>query len=101
MIDKVPPSGGTVDIMDLYYRMTIDVTTDFLLGHSVNSLEYPQAEFVKAFNEVQRFQMLVTVLVYVHARLFPRRLQTSDTDIFCVAHSRRLSHGGNICVASA
>lgn len=37
-IGKLPASGQTVDVMDLFYRMTLDVTTDFLLGGSVNSL---------------------------------------------------------------
>jgi cytochrome P450 len=39
MIDLLPPDGVTVDILDLLYRMTLDVTTDFLLGASVNSLQ--------------------------------------------------------------
>jgi cytochrome P450 len=39
LMSKLPPAGQTVDIMDLFYRMTLDVTTDFLLGASVNSLE--------------------------------------------------------------
>lgn len=38
LITKLPPQGQTVDIMDLLYRMTLDVTTDFLLGASVDSL---------------------------------------------------------------
>ena len=38
LISKLPASGQTVDVMDLFYRMTLDVTTDFLLGESVNSL---------------------------------------------------------------
>lgn len=38
MMARFPASGVTFDIMDLFYRMTLDVTTDFLLGHSVNSL---------------------------------------------------------------
>jgi cytochrome P450 len=38
LISKLPASGQTVDVMDLFYRMTLDVTTDFLLGGSVNSL---------------------------------------------------------------
>lgn len=41
--------GEPFDIMDLFYRMTLDVTTEFLLGHGINSLKNPQAEFVKAF----------------------------------------------------
>lgn len=39
LISKLPPSGQTVDICDLFYRMTLDVTTDYLLGASVNSLD--------------------------------------------------------------
>lgn len=38
LLDKLPPAGQTVDMMDLFYRMTLDVTTDFLLGGSVGSL---------------------------------------------------------------
>lgn len=38
MISLMPKSGQTVEMMDLFYRMTLDVTTDFLLGSSVNSL---------------------------------------------------------------
>ena len=43
-----------VDIADLCYRMTLDSTTDYLLGESVDSLDDPQTEFAAAFAEVQR-----------------------------------------------
>ncbi|KAK7722119.1 hypothetical protein SLS63_009261 [Diaporthe eres] len=62
LISKIPSSGETVDICDLFYRMTLDVTTDFLLGTSVNSLNNPKHEFVEAFTEVQRVQMMLTIL---------------------------------------
>ena len=62
MMDLLGSSGEPVDLMDLFYRMTIDVTTEFLLGQGINSLENPRAEFVKAFAEVQRIQMLLMVL---------------------------------------
>ena len=80
LISKLPRSGGTVDISDLFYRMTLDVTTDFLLGESVNSLNKlvmapydflrhranlvvsPKHEFAVAFTEVQRIQMMLTIL---------------------------------------
>lgn len=39
LLSKLPAPGVTVDIMDLFYRMTLDVTTEFLLGTSVNSLD--------------------------------------------------------------
>lgn len=38
MMSKMPASGVTVHMQDLFYRMTLDVTTDFLLGKSVDSL---------------------------------------------------------------
>lgn len=38
MMSLMPRSGQTVEMMDLFYRMTLDVTTDFLLGSSVDSL---------------------------------------------------------------
>lgn len=38
LVKKIP-AGETVDMMDLFYRMTLDVTTDYLLGASVNSLD--------------------------------------------------------------
>lgn len=39
LIAQLPPSGETVDLCDLFYRMTLDVTTEFLLGQSVQSLQ--------------------------------------------------------------
>lgn len=48
LISKLPAPGVTVDVMDLFYRMTLDVTTDFLLGTSVNSLN-KQVELVPVF----------------------------------------------------
>lgn len=72
LIDLVPAHGAPVDIMDLFYRMTLDVTTDFLLGASVDSLANPRAEFAEAFNEVQSIQMLATMLGPFEA-LIPRR----------------------------
>lgn len=84
LVSKLPPAGQTVDICDLFYRMTLDVTTDFLLGQSVGSLEKyvmasggfaplaylarcsdassPNGDFAKAFMEVQRMQMILTIL---------------------------------------
>jgi cytochrome P450 len=39
MLSKLPADGVTVDIMRLFYRLTLDITTEFLLGTSVDSLE--------------------------------------------------------------
>ncbi|KAI1817441.1 cytochrome P450 [Poronia punctata] len=71
LISKLPPSGQTVDIMDLLYRMTLDVTTDFLFGGSCNSLDNPRSEFARAFNDVQAIQMMLTAVGPFHV-LVPR-----------------------------
>ncbi|KAI2637248.1 cytochrome P450 monooxygenase CYP539B5 [Hypomontagnella submonticulosa] len=62
LLTKLPPSGQTADIMDLLYRMTLDVTTEFLLGASADSLNNPQSEFAKAFDDVQKIQMMLTTV---------------------------------------
>lgn len=62
LVEHIPSGGGEVDIMDLFYRMTLDITTNFLLGGSVDALANPRAEFAMAFNEVQRIQMIITIL---------------------------------------
>ncbi|KAI1499796.1 cytochrome P450 [Biscogniauxia marginata] len=62
LIAHIPPSGQTVEIMDLFFRMTLDVTTDFLLGASVNSLDNPHNEFTRAFNDILRHQLKFQIL---------------------------------------
>lgn len=39
LITKLPPSGSTVELSELFYRWTLDTTTEFLLGENVNSLD--------------------------------------------------------------
>ncbi|GAW25359.1 putative cytochrome P450 [Rosellinia necatrix] len=62
MMSHIPLSGQTVDIMDLFFRMTLDATTDFLLGESANSLDNPNSEFTYAFNDVLTRQVRLFVL---------------------------------------
>ncbi|KKO98240.1 cytochrome P450 [Trichoderma harzianum] len=62
LISKLPPSGQTVDICDLFYRMTLDAITDYLLGSSVDSLDNPNGKFTTAFTKVQHTQMLLAIL---------------------------------------
>lgn len=71
MMAQFPSSGQTFDIQDLFYRLTIDIITDFLLGGSVNSLENPRTGFVQAFTDVQRMQTMITVLMPIE-KLIPR-----------------------------
>lgn len=64
--------GQTVDVVDLFFRYTLDAATDFLLGRSVNSLVDPQVRFAKAFGEVQHFQSLIARIGPLN-HLLPRR----------------------------
>jgi cytochrome P450 len=53
------PAKGVVDLQPLFFRLTLDVTTAFLFGESVDSLKTPESagefNFAKAFNTAQDF----------------------------------------------
>jgi cytochrome P450 len=55
-IDLEKANGRTMDISDLFFRFTLDVTTDFLLGADTKSLCSLENDFANAFNGVQHFQ---------------------------------------------
>jgi hypothetical protein len=42
MISLIPQNGETIDLMELLYRLTLDASTDYLFGESVNSLDDPK-----------------------------------------------------------
>ncbi|KAK2782820.1 hypothetical protein FQN53_009586 [Emmonsiellopsis sp. PD_33] len=71
MMGLFPRTGEKFDLMNLFYRLTIDVTTEFLLGQGINSLEHPKADFVDAFEEVQRIQMFLSTTGPLQ-HLYPR-----------------------------
>lgn len=54
LIAKIPTDGSTIDLGPLFYRLTLDQASDFLLGESVNSQngdeDSPQARFGSAFD---------------------------------------------------
>lgn len=51
--------GKPVDVVGLFFRYTLDAATDFLLGRSVHSLDFPQDKFSTSFGEVQRLQTTI------------------------------------------
>ncbi|OJJ48159.1 hypothetical protein ASPZODRAFT_150447 [Penicilliopsis zonata CBS 506.65] len=91
MMSLFASPGEAFDLMDLFYRMTLDVTTEFLLGRGIHSLENPQGEFVHAFAEVQRIQMLLTVLGPIQAFIprgaYKRGIKTIDDFVLPFVHS--------------
>jgi cytochrome P450 len=58
LIHTVEKGGGMVDLQPLFFRMTLDTTTEFLFGESVRSLVAPEdsigRRFANAFDVVQR-----------------------------------------------
>lgn len=61
MLKHIPRDGSTVDLQDLFFRLTLDTATEFLFNHSSNSLRVFGEEdednediiFGKAFNFAQ------------------------------------------------
>ena len=76
LMSHIHGQGREVDIADLFYRLTLDSATDYLLGKSVNSLDDPQTEFASAFAEVQRGEYLLCV------ESLPAEVQARKIDMF-------------------
>ncbi|KAL8723367.1 MAG: hypothetical protein Q9181_007300 [Wetmoreana brouardii] len=58
LLALVPRDGSTVDLQDLFFRLTLDIATEFLFGQSTNTLvpteRRPEdAKFVEAFAYTQ------------------------------------------------
>lgn len=45
LITLIPKDGETFDIMDLWYRFTLDTSCEYLFGQSVGSLANPKVLF--------------------------------------------------------
>ncbi|KAL8786918.1 MAG: hypothetical protein Q9195_007997 [Heterodermia aff. obscurata] len=56
MVKAIPRDGSTVDLQDLFFRLTMDSATEFLFGESTNSLapsNSSNTRFAEAFNRSQ------------------------------------------------
>jgi cytochrome P450 len=61
MLKHIPRDGSTVDLQELFFRLTIDTATEFLFNHSTNTLRMVGQEdannedviFGKSFNSAQ------------------------------------------------
>lgn len=51
LISQIPKDGVPVDMQELFYDLTMDVTTDFLFGHSAGSLLPDASQENKDFSE--------------------------------------------------
>ena len=58
LIQEIPRDGSTVDLGELFFRLTIDSATEFLFGESTNLLapgtsSKPSSDFAEAWNRAQ------------------------------------------------
>ncbi|KAF2835128.1 cytochrome P450 [Patellaria atrata CBS 101060] len=58
LLSKLGGRGQEVNVGDLFFRYALDASTEFLLGHSVDSMNNPQIRFAEAFKEVSEIQNL-------------------------------------------
>ncbi|KAF4510503.1 hypothetical protein G6O67_002383 [Ophiocordyceps sinensis] len=66
LVDLSQSHGRVIEISNLFFRYTLDVATDFLLGADVKSLSNPKQEFAEAFDEVQRFHCIMNRTSKLH-----------------------------------
>jgi cytochrome P450 len=73
LISHIPRDGSTVDMQDLFFRLTLDSATEFLFGHSVGSLvpggSYDGQQFAEAFNsslETLTQRVRLGKLLFIH-----------------------------------
>ncbi|KAF1963320.1 cytochrome P450 alkane hydroxylase-like protein [Byssothecium circinans] len=65
--------ASEVDMLDMFFKYTLDAATHFLLGTSVDSQRQAQTEFADAFYNVQRVQSYIARMGPLNWAL-PRRL---------------------------
>ncbi|KNG91119.1 n-alkane-inducible cytochrome P450 [Aspergillus nomiae NRRL 13137] len=60
LLRQIPGDGGEVDLQPLFFRLTLETTTEFLFGKSIASMrsaEFKGQKFAKAFDNAQRYVM--------------------------------------------
>ncbi|KAG4429827.1 hypothetical protein IFR05_014689 [Cadophora sp. M221] len=59
LLNAIPREGGVIDLQPLFFRLALDVTTEFLFGESIESLKVPELTgedtFAQAFNVAQEY----------------------------------------------
>ncbi|KAB8259254.1 cytochrome P450 [Aspergillus pseudonomiae] len=60
LLRQIPGDGGEVDLQPLFFRLTLETTTEFLFGKSIASMrsaEFKGQKFAKDFGNDQRYVM--------------------------------------------
>ncbi|KAF2010684.1 cytochrome P450 [Aaosphaeria arxii CBS 175.79] len=54
-MELIPDDGSTIDLLPIFKRLTLDLSTEFIFGKSMNALSTPNAssKFLKAFSTAQ------------------------------------------------
>ncbi|KAH9204657.1 cytochrome P450 alkane hydroxylase [Leptodontidium sp. 2 PMI_412] len=59
LLNAILREGGVIDLQPLFFRLTLDVTTKFLFGESIESLKVPESTgedtFAEVFNVAQEY----------------------------------------------
>ncbi|KAK5987625.1 Cytochrome P450 52A12 [Cladobotryum mycophilum] len=72
VVDLKAANGKVLDISDLFFRYTLDITTEFLMGSDVKSLSTLKQDFAEAFNTVQHLQIIYGLMSKAH-KLMPKK----------------------------
>jgi cytochrome P450 len=59
LISVISEGEQPAPIQELFFRYTLDVSTEFMYGESVGSLSNPQTEFANSIAEVQKIQAVL------------------------------------------
>ncbi|KAL8861552.1 MAG: hypothetical protein Q9178_002076 [Gyalolechia marmorata] len=83
LIQSIPRDGSTVDLRELFFRLTIDSATEFLFGESTNCLapgasSAHAAEFANAFDRSQEAAGKASRGLPFVAKLFPASSISKD-----------------------
>lgn len=82
LIQAIPRDGSTVDLRELFYRLTIDSATEFLFGESTNCVapgaSAQATKFADAFDPSQEAAASASRDLPILAKLFPRSSITKD-----------------------
>ena len=82
LIKAIPHNGSTVNLQELFFRLTIDSATEFLFGESTNSLIAATAksdsDFAGAFNRSQE-AIAASARIGMVSKLLPQTQFKKDT----------------------
>ena len=90
LIDILSTQSGVVDLQPLFLRLTLDVTTEFLFGESVQSLREPDAAnkktFGGAFNTAQRILAQRFRFPDIYWMIGGSKFRRACNDVHCFAN---------------